>query len=193
MTKLTGHAILMLMAFAGLCMAAGEALAAERGHLNARANRPVETHESIAVQAGEMDERYKTLAIEISNFLRDKGFKISDTGTMTLQYRISESQNEPEKGKSRVSLEGQGGSGSKTRSEFGIEIQMGRKGARPAFPKNRLQLEFFLFVEGQTPIWSATVTIPKTEQDDGQTLMPAIQFALDRLGKTESSVFELTE
>ena len=190
MRSIARHAVACFTVLAAVLASTSPAATAERGHIVARAGGPVPLESTIAVRAGDADERFATLAQAIARLLEKQGFHVSDGGGLILEFRVADASAAVETSASRLMLEGSGGSGKRTTTEVEIEVRIEPPDKRRPQPRRELQIEFFLFAAGRPPIWSATVVAQRGEEDESRQLARMAELAIRAIGKTEDRQFD---
>ncbi len=193
MQLIARHAVVCLVVIAGFEGAIGTAKSAGRGHLVARAAGLVPSQSTISVGRGDGDERSAALAQIIAQSLERQGFHVSDGSGLILEFRIDDSGITTAQPESNVMLQEQGELGDGSATGARVEGRVEPLKERHQRPGRELQIEFFLFEQGQTPIWSATAVAPRSEQDEDRLLGRMVEAAMDAFGKTEDNFFDPLE
>lgn len=183
------YAMFLLIAAAGP-QAGGAAPLPEAGHLVAQANDTIPSGATIAVRAGEADDRSAALIDVISRALERQGFRVSDDGNVTLEFNITDSAVLPTSPEPTPKPDNTDVMNEASRTEETDQVKVELDRDKQAKFDAGLSVEFFLYRDGRPPIWSATIDSAPIQADEARQLARMVETAMRAFGKTEVRSFD---
>ena len=150
------------------------------GHLQAHANGALPAGARISVEATSFGNRVDKVQETLIAGLIAQGFNPSDDAPLILRFHINDTAEKGPGGRDVV-VSGRGGSKAQTEVEVDVLLRSRQQADKPP----RLGLQLFLFRKGQPPIWSATASAPRGQQDPAATLVKMAETAVNYIGQTK--------